>query len=71
MCGEGEKEMSYDGAYENDYPPFNDIYDEGYRDDDDFDEEEEFDCGMDRSGYCGKAGSEECDWECPYSNELC
>lgn len=28
----------------------------------------EFDCGMDRRGNCGKAGSEECDWECPYRN---
>ena len=26
----------------------------------------EFDCAMDRHGNCGKAGSEECDWECPY-----
>lgn len=25
-----------------------------------------FDCAMDRNGQCGKAGSEECDWECPY-----
>jgi len=28
----------------------------------------EFDCAMDRHGNCGKAGSEECDWECPYRN---
>ena len=28
----------------------------------------DFDCGMDRHGNCGKAGSEECDWECPYRN---
>jgi hypothetical protein len=27
---------------------------------------DDFDCGMDRYGNCGKAGSEECDWECPY-----
>lgn len=26
----------------------------------------EFDCGMDRHGNCGKAGSEECDLECPF-----
>jgi hypothetical protein len=26
-----------------------------------------FDRGMDRDGNCGKAGSEECDWECPYA----
>jgi len=25
------------------------------------------DCGMDRSGSCSKAGSEECDFECPFS----
>ena len=24
-------------------------------------------CGKDSSGYCSKAGSEECDWECPFS----
>jgi len=34
---------------------------------DDFDETEPlFDCHMDRNGFCGKAGSEECDFECPY-----
>jgi hypothetical protein len=41
----------------------------------DFDEDEDpdfepdecdFDCHMDRDGSCGKAGSEECDFECPY-----
>jgi hypothetical protein len=30
------------------------------------DYEPEFDCHMDRNGFCGKAGSEECDFECPY-----
>jgi hypothetical protein len=38
--------------------------------DDDADDEEDpyesFDCHMDRQGFCGKAGSEECDFECPY-----
>jgi hypothetical protein len=36
--------------------------------DDDFGEDEDdyFDCAMGPDGYCGKAGSEECDWECPY-----
>jgi hypothetical protein len=24
-------------------------------------------CGQDRSGYCSMAGSEYCDWECPFS----
>ena len=42
--------------------------------DDDFedDDEDEFEeaianCSMGRNGLCGKAGSEECDWECPFS----
>lgn len=26
------------------------------------------DCGLREDGLCTKAGSEECDWECPYSN---
>jgi hypothetical protein len=46
-------------------------------DDEDFDdEEEEFDCGAIRDARthklvgCGKAGSEECDFECPYHNEM-
>lgn len=30
------------------------------------DEFESFDCAMDRHGACGKAGSEECEFECPY-----
>jgi hypothetical protein len=25
----------------------------------------DFVCGMMRDGQCSKAGSEECDWECP------
>jgi hypothetical protein len=25
-----------------------------------------FDCRLDRNGNCGKVGSEECDFECPY-----
>lgn len=29
------------------------------------DEDEFFDCHMDRSGQCGMAGSEECEFECP------
>lgn len=33
---------------------------------DELEMEEMFDCGMDRHGNCGKAGSEECDFECPY-----
>lgn len=46
---------------------------EDYLDEDYFDGDEgpefEFDCHLDpRSGQCGKAGSEECDWECPNRN---
>lgn len=37
--------------------------------DGDEDEEWPFDCGMDRNGNCGYAGSEECDFECPYRAE--
>ncbi len=38
-----------------------------------FDEEEfeaywEGNCGMDQSGQCSMAGSEECDFECPYNH---
>ena len=39
--------------------------DDSYDHDDD-DPWETFDCHMDRDGYCGKAGSEECEFECPY-----
>lgn len=39
---------------------------------DDFDDEAEdetawIDCGLSPDGQRSKAGSEECDWECPYS----
>ena len=49
-------------------PDDDEDYDNGY-DDDPLDEYEAFDCGMDRDGNCGKAGSEECDWACPYSRD--
>jgi len=50
-----------------------DIY--GYEDsDDDLDDEEfepPFDCGYNPdTGLCSKAGSEDCDWECPYREAL-
>jgi len=35
--------------------------------DEEEDEFESFDCHRDRHGYCGKAGSEECEFECPYN----
>lgn len=28
---------------------------------------EQFDCAMDWHGACGKAGSEECEFECPFN----
>jgi hypothetical protein len=36
-------------------------------DDDEPDDDEEFDCHMGPDGSCGLAGTEECDWECPYN----
>jgi hypothetical protein len=36
------------------------------RDRDDEPPEFEFDCGMLADGTCMLAGSEDCDWECPY-----
>ena len=35
-----------------------------------FDDEDEpwLDCALMPDGQCLKAGSEECDWECPYSH---
>ena len=46
--------------------------DDEYSDEYDADDEEalyfESDCAMDRNGLCGKAGSEECDFECPFRN---
>jgi len=45
------------------------IYDDDdFEECDEFMEDEFFDCHMDRHGNCGKAGSEECDFECPYRN---
>ncbi len=41
-------------------------FDEYELDDAEEDEFERFDCHMDRRGACGKAGSEECEFECPF-----
>lgn len=41
-----------------------------FEDDDDFGDDLGIDCHLDRNGYCGKAGSEECEFECPY-NKYC
>ena len=46
------------------------LINEADMDDDDLEEEEEFDCGMMPDGTCQYAGTEMCDWECPYHNEL-
>lgn len=43
---------------------FDDDGDYGFLNDDS-EEDWPFDCSMDRNGMCGKAGSEECDFECP------
>jgi hypothetical protein len=38
--------------------------------DDDYEEEEEFDCGETPDGGCVYAGTELCDWECPNSSRM-
>jgi hypothetical protein len=48
----------------NELISISDDYDDEYFDDD---YEQEFDCAMGPDGYCPKAGSEECDFDCPYS----
>lgn len=40
-----------------------------YDDEIELDEYEAFDCHMDRSGHCGAAGSEDCEFECPYRRD--
>lgn len=40
-------------------------------DDDERDEDDDFDCMMGPDGLCEKAGSEECDWECPVMRAHC
>lgn len=51
-----------------DTPKFDEEPDDFYGDDEDEGSEIEFDCHMDIHGNCGKAGSEECDFECPYQD---
>lgn len=43
-----------------------------YCEEDDFDDEEneEFDCGFVTGEGCSMAGSEDCDFECPYRDNL-
>jgi hypothetical protein len=52
--------MSWEDDLRGDEPCFDDFGDG------DGDDEHEFDCHMDASGYCGAAGSEDCEFECPY-----
>lgn len=49
---------------------------EGFDDYEDYDGEDNWDdplaeaemnCGLMRDGYCTMAGSEYCDWDCPFS----
>ena len=40
---------------------------EGHTDDDAIDHLMD-ECGKDRDGYCSQAGTEYCDFECPFSN---
>ena len=47
-------------------------YPDEFQPNDDFEDEETdeyLDCHMDREGFCGKAGSEECEFDCPYRAE--
>lgn len=49
--------------HDDDYP-----YDD--EDNEPDDPYENFDCHMDSRGSCGKAGSEECEFECPYRRTI-
>jgi hypothetical protein len=42
-------------------------YDDEEIEDEDENENEEFDCHLEPDGSCGLAGTEECDWDCPYN----
>lgn len=43
--------------------------DDQIEDEYELDEYEAFDCHMGRSGHCGAAGSEDCEFECPYRRD--
>lgn len=48
-----------------------DEFNEDLEEDDEFEFVDHFfDCGMTTDGNCTKIGSEECEWECPYSHLL-
>jgi hypothetical protein len=64
-CPECDKPIYSEWEWElHKHPCTDDLVEDGYEDE----EEHAFDCHMDRHGNCGKAGSEECEFECPYRN---
>lgn len=46
-----------------------DFYDDDFYDED-LDDDEMEDCGQTPDGLCQLAGTEYCDWTCPYADEL-
>lgn len=77
LCGAHEWQETYYGTEcrrcKTFYPHGCAPWDDGPVETDDFDDEEissdtfdDFDCHMDKSGHCGMAGSEECEFECPF-----
>jgi hypothetical protein len=50
--------------------PWEDSGDEYEGGDNDAEDGFEFDCYQGPDGVCGKAGSSECDLECPYRDEM-
>lgn len=53
----------------DDIPPDHPCFDDDLDREDDDELEDFFDCHMDRRGHCGAAGSEDCEFECPYRRE--
>jgi hypothetical protein len=76
VCG-AELVENFDSTYfceicGHDYADFNDEYEENEFDFDGYlePEDEEFDCGFSPGLGCSLIGSEECDFECPYRDDL-
>jgi hypothetical protein len=63
LCGFDQSE------YDEITRDFGDFNDDAFDDDADELEDAMQNCGMLQDGSCMKAGSEECDWECPFSGE--
>jgi len=57
----------YCRAREAEVESYDDPYDDQFEEE--LDEYEAFDCHMDRSGHCGAAGSEDCEFECQYRRD--